>query len=384
MGISEHNKAREVVIVEHFDPQNLAPGGIDSIIHDLVKYSEGTQFRIIGITTTGAAPIGNWLDIEFAGRRVQYFPSLQLDRLKTDGLRTKLPHSLLFAFSLLRFRKILPSGEYHTHRIETGLLISLITQSRLIQFIHNDSSGLLGAKSDSAWRRIPPLYRFLERKLAERADKMVLFNKSDSARLRVHRRDLIVSRTWFDSDLFTGPTQSSSADGSETKICWVGRLDQQKDPLLALEVVKELKMLGKKPRLTMIGEGALGNIVRNRVVSLGLSQEVEMAGSRSRPHVASAMAEHDVLLMTSRYEGSPVVLLEAGASGLPVVATQESDPDKAIILGVNGVRVDSRDARELALAIIRSGTCASETCRQLAETRSGRVSVPALLASINA
>lgn len=379
---SQNTHARNIVIVEHFDPLNLTPGGIDSIIHDLVKYSKNGTFRIVGISgKDGSVDVGKWTKIRFAGRDVEYLPIARFDRFDTAGIRGKIPHSFLFALGLLRYRRLLPVAEYHAHRIETGLLVSFLTSADVVQFIHNDSTGLLSSGSDSVWRRLPLIYRILERNAAKKAAKMVLFNKSDSERLYLQRRDLIVSRTWFDSDVFTGSPNRVASD-EKIRICWVGRLDQQKDPILAIYVVDALKQLGKKVRMTMIGDGVLRDAVHDKVAELRLAEEVEIAGALKRAEVASAMRMSDVLLMTSRYEGSPVVLLEAGASGLPVVATQEADPDQALESGLNGERVANRRAADLARAILQAETYSPDTCRKLANTRSGRATVPALLEAV--
>lgn len=378
-----NENVRKVVIVEHFDPKNLTPGGIDSIIHDVVKYAPEVEFSVVGITTDDASTVGKWHEATFAGRSVMFLPVAQLDRFQTAGIRTKIPHSLLFATGLLRYQSKLPRGEYHAHRIETGMLISLLRRGKLIQFIHNDSGGLLSKESDSVWRRIPFAYRMIERAVSRLADRMVLFNVSDSKRLRGQRSDLIVSRTWFDPEVFASSEKTPKSTEKDVRLCWVGRLDHQKDPLLALEVVRALKSLDRRPKLTMVGDGVLRDRLRDELRSFELTGEVELAGALSRPQVAHVMAAADVFLMTSRYEGSPVVLLEAGASGLPVVATQESDPDKALRSGINGERVSSRDAFELADAILQAENYSPDLCRESVADRSGSASVPALLAAID-
>ncbi|WP_081620169.1 glycosyltransferase [Arthrobacter sp. 162MFSha1.1] len=373
---------REIVIVEHFDPQNLTPGGIDSIIHDLVKYSVGIKFSIVGISTADKTKIGKWMEIDFAGRKVMYLPVAQLDRFQTNGIKARIPHSLLFASGLLRFRKTLPTGEYHAHRIETGLLTSLMKRGKLVQFIHNDSEGLLSKESDSIWRRIPFAYRAIERLVSRVAERMVLFNASDSTRLRNQRDDLIVSRTWFDTEVFASLKNAAKPREESLRICWVGRLDHQKDPLLALDVIETLKSQNHHPKLTMVGNGPLRETLQAKLTTLELTADVDLVGALSRPEVARTMAESHVFLMTSRYEGSPVVLLEAGASGLAVVATAESDPDRALRAGINGERVINRDVGELAAAILRAAHFSPDLCRESVVDRSGRASVPALLAAI--
>ncbi|MGN7252778.1 glycosyltransferase family 4 protein [Arthrobacter sp. SAFR-014] len=377
-----------IVIVEHLDPLNLVPGGIDSIIHDIVKFSRPeTSFSIVGIATDPQIEIGKWQPIQFAGRDVRFLPVLQLDRMSHHGIARFAPHSLLFATGLMRHRRSLPAAAYHTHRIETGYLLLKLQKGPIVQFIHNDSNGLLGAGSDSIWRRAPALYRRLERSVVSDTYRTVLFNKTDSSRLAKLRSDLIVSRTWFDSDVFVpdkaGSRANDSASANDIEICWIGRIDSQKDPHLALEVLRHLTANGLRARLTMVGDGALAASVSAKARELGLDAQFDMLGAVSRAEVADVLAQSHVLLMTSRYEGSPVVLLEAGASGLPVVATEESDPDHALQTGINGERIRGRDAAALAAALLAAKDYSRPACRQIAEQRSGKSSVPMLLDQVS-
>lgn len=376
----------DIVIAEHFDPLNLTPGGIDSIISDIVKFSEPhTSIVVVGISADPETALGKWRVINFAGRQIEFLPVSVVDRASSNGRLKRLPHSLQFAFGLLKHRRKLPSATYHTHRIETGFLINALRRGRLVQFIHNDSRGLLGASSDSKWKRLAGVYRALENSVIKKATRVVLFNKTDSARLRKLRSDLIVSRTWFDSDIFDSHGLGRAREQSHDeiiRICWVGRLDSQKDPILAIEVLKSLKDNGDRPLLTFVGDGILGPAIKKTAVDLGVANELVMLGSQTRTEVAAVMSQSDVLLMTSQYEGSPVVLLEAGACGLPVVATEESDPDGALIAGSNGERVSERTATELASAIRRAKHYDRAMCRQMAESRSGRTSVLQLMETI--
>ena len=80
------------------------------------------------------------------------------------------------------------------------------------------------------------------------------------------------------------------------------------------------------------------------------STRVEFHSILSREEVSEKMNSASVLLLTSRYEGSPRVLYEAGGCGLPVVCTFECDFDEWLD-GTNGFRVESRDPDVLAAAV---------------------------------
>ena len=130
------------------------------------------------------------------------------------------------------------------------------------------------------------------------------------------------------------------------RILWIGRLERQKDPLLALDVMAAAQGL----HLTMLGEGSLRPAVEQRIKALGLKDRVTLHG-----HVAAIepfLAEADALLITSRYEGGPAVAVEALGQGVPVVGTDCSFLLHDLITGPEAGRIVAAcDAGQLAAAL---------------------------------
>ena len=130
-------------------------------------------------------------------------------------------------------------------------------------------------------------------------------------------------------------------------ILWIGRLEPQKDPELALKV---LQALGGDAHLTMLGDGALSCKIREQVSALGLKDKVTLLGHV--PDIAPYLAEADALLITSRYEGGPAVAVEALALGVPVVSTDCSYLlHDLITMPQAGRIVASREAADIAAAL---------------------------------
>jgi len=144
--------------------------------------------------------------------------------------------------------------------------------------------------------------------------------------------------------VYVQPVPAGSRTGK--RILWIGRLERQKDPLLALDVIAAAKTL----HLTMLGEGRLVPAVEQRIQALGLKDRVTLQG-----HVAAIepyLADADVLLITSRYEGGPAVAVEALAQGLPVVSTDCSFLLHDLITAPEAGRIlASRDPGQLATAL---------------------------------
>ncbi|HEY2011506.1 MAG TPA: glycosyltransferase [Rhizomicrobium sp.] len=132
------------------------------------------------------------------------------------------------------------------------------------------------------------------------------------------------------------------------RILWIGRLEPQKDPELALQVIAAMS---GPVHLTMLGDGALRGSLAQRIAAMGLGEKVALAGHV--PRIESHLAEADVLLITSRYEGGPAVAVEALAAGVPVVSTDCSFLLHDILTRPQAGRIlASRDPHGLAAALM--------------------------------
>ena len=133
----------------------------------------------------------------------------------------------------------------------------------------------------------------------------------------------------------------------------VGRLSVQKAPLDALEAFRtmgetfpELKPTAK---LLYIGEGELRADLQRRIDELGLESSVQLSGWR--PDAWRLMKSADALLLASRWEGLPNVVLEAQAAGLPVVVTVVDGSRELIQDEVTGRLVPPGDTNAMATAL---------------------------------
>jgi glycosyltransferase involved in cell wall biosynthesis len=128
----------------------------------------------------------------------------------------------------------------------------------------------------------------------------------------------------------------------------VGRLEAVKDyPTL-------LRALACEPataRLLILGAGPLEAELVQLAAQLELERRVHFRGFE--PNVQRWMQAADGFVLSSRYEGLPMVLLEAGASGLPAVATNVAGTREVIVDGANGWLAPAGDPHALASAMAR-------------------------------
>ncbi len=338
------------IIVDQIDPCNLVPGGTDTCIHDLVKYSPGGPPSIIGVTQDAKLKLGEWHTVQFGTRDVSFMPVARMDRTRKHG-RVRLPDSLKLAIGVVYFRKRIPKIPVQAHRVEVGaVLLTALRRRSLFQYIHNDAQGLTGGNSDSIWKNFTPLYRVLENYVFKRAATVVLFSKTDSARVLEIRPDAKVMQTWYDSNLFH-VNEIGSSRRHEESVLMVARLENQKDPLLAMKAFARLKQSRPAATLTILGSGSLQERMEEAARDFGIEDAIQFLGNVPRESVAANMRRATVLLLTSHYEGSPRVIAESCASGLPVVATIGADTDSVLDGQINGIRVSSRDVDELGDAL---------------------------------
>jgi glycosyltransferase involved in cell wall biosynthesis len=110
----------------------------------------------------------------------------------------------------------------------------------------------------------------------------------------------------------------------------VGRLTAKKGHADAIEAVARLRQSHPALRLTIVGGGEQHGCLKELVRARGLERIVELAGPRPHPEVIQLLDRADAFLLLSctsdrnDREGTPVVLLEAQAMGLPVVSTRHA------------------------------------------------------------
>src|SRR5713226_10712 len=100
---------------------------------------------------------------------------------------------------------------------------------------------------------------------------------------------------------------------------WIGRMEEQKDPWTLLGAFKVVAASTSPCVLLVVGVGSLEREMRQRAATLGIAPRVRFLGSRR--DVPALLNGADAFVLSSSFEGLPLVLLEASASGLPLVVT---------------------------------------------------------------
>jgi len=134
--------------------------------------------------------------------------------------------------------------------------------------------------------------------------------------------------------------------GGRRHLLTVGKLIERKRPELALNVLHELRAQGKDVDLAFVGTGPLLASLRSAAAGL----PVTFVGDVAEPEVTRRMRDAHVLLHPAVYDGWGMVVPEAAANGLPVVATTGCDAATELAASTAAVRACTDDPVQLAHA----------------------------------
>ena len=140
-----------------------------------------------------------------------------------------------------------------------------------------------------------------------------------------------------------------AVDGSARLLVTVGRLNPAKNHPLLLAAFVRLANSYPDLHLVIIGDGAGMQALQSLRSSSGVSERIHLPGARA--DVPTLLADAALFVLSSQTEGFSLSLLEAGAAGIPVVATNVGGNGEIIADGVRGRLVPSDDIDALAAAI---------------------------------
>lgn len=132
-------------------------------------------------------------------------------------------------------------------------------------------------------------------------------------------------------------------------VLMVGRLVPQKRPELAVHALALARRQRPAMRLAIAGGGPLEHPLRVLTAALGVDEAVVLLGPRH--DVPDLLARASIVLVTSTYEGCSLVILEAMAAGVPVVAVRIGGIDEVVEDGVTGLLCNARP-EDIAAALV--------------------------------
>lgn len=136
------------------------------------------------------------------------------------------------------------------------------------------------------------------------------------------------------------------------RLVWMRSFHEIYNPQMAVEVLAELRRTVPTATLTMAGrDKGLENEVKQAAKDAGVFEAIRFAGFLDDEKKREEFSEADIFINTNRIDNMPVAVVEAGAFGLPVVATNVGGLPYLIADGENGLLVEDENVGEMVAAI---------------------------------
>jgi glycosyltransferase involved in cell wall biosynthesis len=311
---------------------SMGMGGADQQILILARAmrARGHEVRIVALAPLGAMG-------QEAQREGIPTESLELQRSLAD-----LPRII----HLVRMLRAWRPDVLHSHMVHANLLARAVRPlariPALVSTIHSVNDG--GRLRMAAYRLTGGLvdrYTIISRVAAERYIAI--------GAVPAHLLEVVPNAV--DTEHFRHRSEARAAVRTElglgNEFVWiaVGRFEEPKDYPTMITAFAQLTSRRPTSRLLLVGKGSLREQVERLVQAAGLTSQVRFLGVRR--DVPELMSAADGYVLSSAWEGMPVVLLEAAAVGLPIVATRVGGVPEVVEHGSTGLLVPPRDPASL-------------------------------------
>ncbi|MFC1687628.1 glycosyltransferase [Patescibacteria group bacterium] len=290
-------------------------------------------------------------------RRFTYwFPASAEKLLLPGGILYNLKYSLLAKvqlpffiicafFHALRYSKHLDI--IHAHWILYGFIGSLISKIRGIPLVIT----LHG--SDVAIMKSSCIFKFLGTISLKQASKVICVSSylkkeiqpfiQDTNKVFVFPNGLGVAEKFMDAEKTTHDAPT---------LLWIGRFSDEKNVSLLLDIIERVLKKFSSAKLYLVGSGPQEEFLKKEVMKRSLDSHVIFTGKISPQNTYKYYAQSDVFVLPSHREGFGVVLIEAMATGVPVVASNVGAIPEIVDNNQTGFLAESNNAKDFAEKIL--------------------------------
>lgn len=234
-----------------------------------------------------------------------------------------------------------------------GYAASLIRDRHQVPFLIVEHRSFFVWSTEKARKMVKPFHLPFFEKAYRECSRLVLVSESLFTGLKTLMPwigdNAVVIPNMIREDMFLPPSAPRQSD----PFVWIyaGRLEHVKGVDVLLEAAGKLKGRTKKEfSVRLAGRGQLRKDLEQQASILGVSDRVHFLGRLSREKMQAELQAANCFVLPSRYEAFGAVLIEAMATGLPVIATRSGGPD-SIVTGENGILVEADRAEALADAM---------------------------------
>lgn len=224
------------------------------------------------------------------------------------------------------------------HSSKTGILGRLASQITKVPCVFT-AHGWSGNASIREPNR--SVYRWLEKLTAPLADKIICvceYDRQIGLKAGFRSRQLVTIHKGMKDVAFN--LRANPAQSDPIQVAMADRFDRQKDYLTLIEAFKDVNA-----KLILVGDGPGLAKIRQKVEQLGINQKVTFLGFRQ--DLAQILAQVQIYVLISNWEGQPCTIIEAMRAGLPVVASNVGGVKEIVIDGQTGYVIPRGDRQML-------------------------------------
>lgn len=231
----------------------------------------------------------------------------------------------------------------HAHSYLAGYVAMNISEFYNIPFVVTEHLSRLINKSPKN------RHHFLIQKTYDRAAKVIAVSEILKTKLSAFtNNEIVVIPNFIDLDLFKPRQKAPPEIGKELTFIGVGNLIPRKGFDLLIHAFSHFLKKEKIPgKLIIVGEGAEKRVLEKLIKISGLSERVVLTGSKNQRALVEILHESDVFVCSSHHETFGIVMIEAMAMGLPVVATKCGGSEE-IVTEATGLLVSRNSVDALA------------------------------------
>lgn len=251
--------------------------------------------------------------------------------------------------ALFKLYKIIKSNNYdivHTHSSKSGFLGRIAAKIAGVKMIVHTVHGFAFPSSKN--KIVKLIYFIMEWIASYCSNYIIVMNESDkylAEKYFSHRNNnIILLNNAVDINIFK-PRNRLKNEKEAFKIIMVGRLCEQKNPLLLIEAAK---FLTDEYQIDIVGDGPLFYEAENLILNNKFNCKIQLLGWSDA--ISEMLPNYDLLVLPSRWEGMPLVLLEAMAVKLPVLCSNISS-NKYLVNQLDGFLFEDNNVTDLVKKI---------------------------------
>lgn len=324
---------------------SLTAGGAERVLSNLANYWDAKGHKVTIITLSAEKPfysLSETIKLE------------QLDQL-CEGSKNFLTRISNILMRILALRKAIRKSAPDV----VLSFVDVMNVATLIACVGLSVPVVVSERIDPHFHPLPWLYKILRRWFYPLARKVVVQTKSAASYFKDLKNTVIIPNAVHQFN----PVERDFALPIKN-IVSVGRLCKQKNFSTLIKAFASIYNLHTDITLTIYGEGEEHTNLESLAKSLKIDTNVFLSGTV--PNIQSVLANANLFVFPSHYEGFPNALCEAMAAGLPVIASNCSGNIDVIHDGVNGRLFPVGDVEKLS-SLMRELISDSLQCQKLSE-----------------